>query len=109
MSMIYGAQYQSRTTKSDDQKQPHLRAICHYGNDLNGMWRCISLAQRISSILLLQSEDNLSYAIECWGANDGHILLSWVDDDVLQGEVGGPEGCWDRCRMRARLAICRMR
>jgi len=53
--------------------------------------------------------NHLPCAIECWDANDGHILLSWWDDDVLHGEVGGPEGCWDRCRMRARLAICRMR
>ena len=48
---------------------------------------------------------NLSCAVECWDLNDGHILLieaaehlpSWVDDDVLQGGVGGPEGTHNRC------------
>ena len=37
--------------------------------------------------------------------NDGHVLLieaaeclpSWVDDDALQGGVGGPAGCRNRC------------
>ncbi|KAL7533756.1 hypothetical protein ACHAXR_005439, partial [Thalassiosira sp. AJA248-18] len=89
------------------QQQPHLRAICHYNNDINDMWRCISLALQISSKLSSQpsQNNNLSCAIECWDANDGHILLieaaeylpSWVDDDVLQGGVGGPGGCRNRC------------
>ena len=84
------------------QHQPHLRAICHYNNDVNDMWRCISLALQISSVL---SDKKLSCAIECWDMSDGHILLieaaehlpSWVDDDALQGGVGGPKGCRNRC------------
>ena len=80
----------------------HLRAICHYGNDINDMWRCIGVALRISSVL---SSQNLTCAIECWDMNDGHIILIevveslplWVDDDVFQGEVGGPNGCRNRC------------
>lgn len=91
-----------RTQIDDDFRQPHLRAICRYGNDINDMWRCVDMALRISSKL---SSQNLKCAIECWDVNDGHILLiesaeylpSWVDDDVLQGGVGGPEGCRNRC------------
>ena len=86
-------------------QQPHLRAICRYGNDVADMWRCISLAIHISNILSSSKSNNLQCAIECWDVNDGHILLieaaenlpSWVDDDVLQGGVGGPEGCRNRC------------
>jgi hypothetical protein len=87
------------------QHQPHLRAVCHYNNDVNDMWRCISLALQISSALSNNNNNNLSCAIECWDMNDGHILLieaaehlpSWVDDDTLQGGVGGPKGCRNRC------------
>jgi hypothetical protein len=99
------------TTKKSNQyqcQQPHLRALCRYGNDVNDMWRCIALALRISSVLASsQSEEqiNLTCAIECWDMSDGHILLieaaehlpSWVDDDALQGGVGGPAGCRNRC------------
>ncbi len=82
--------------------QPHLRAIFRYGNDINDMWRCISIILQISTEL---ANANLSCAVECWDVNDGHILLieaaehlpSWVDDDVLQGGVGGPEGTHNRC------------
>ncbi|KAL7471157.1 hypothetical protein ACHAXS_011459 [Conticribra weissflogii] len=85
-------------------QQPHLRAICRYGNDIADMWRCISLAIRISQTLSSQAK-NMQCAIECWDVNDGHVLLieaaeylpSWVDDDVLQGGVGGPAGCRNRC------------
>ena len=84
------------------QQQPHLRAIFRYGNDINDMWRCISFILQISTDL---ANANLSCAVECWDVNDGHILLieaaehlpSWVDDDVLQGGVGGPEGTHNRC------------
>jgi hypothetical protein len=84
------------------QHQPHLRATCRYNNDVNDMWRCVSLALQISSTL---SKNNLSCAIECWDMTDGHILLieaaehlpAWVDDDALQGGVGGPKGCRNRC------------
>jgi len=86
------------------QHQPHLRAVCHYNNDVDDMWRCISLALQIS-IALSINNNNLSCAIECWDMSDGHILLieaaehlpSWVDDDALQGGVGGPKGCRNRC------------
>lgn len=82
--------------------QPHLRAIFRYGNDINDMWRCISL---ILSISIELANANLTCAVECWDVNDGHILLieaaehlpSWVDEDVLQGGVGGPEGTVNRC------------
>ncbi|KAL7450023.1 hypothetical protein ACHAWC_002894, partial [Mediolabrus comicus] len=83
-------------------QQPHLRAIFRYGNDVNDMWRCISLILTISTEL---ANANLTCAVECWDVNDGHILLieaaehlpSWVDEDVLQGGVGGPEGTVNRC------------
>ncbi|KAL9185972.1 hypothetical protein ACHAXT_005210 [Thalassiosira profunda] len=83
-------------------RQPHLRAVCRYGNDVNDMWHCVGLALRLSSEL---SSRNLPCALECWDAADGHILLieaaehlpAWVDDDVLQGGVGGPGGCRNRC------------
>lgn len=83
-------------------QQPHLRAIFRYGNDVNDMWRCISLILTISTEL---ANANLTCAVECWDNNDGHILLieaaehlpSWVDEDVLQGGVGGPEGTVNRC------------
>ena len=96
-------------------QQPHLRAICRYGNDVNDMWRCIALFLQISNVLSStkvssssqssQDESHLTCAIECWDMNDGHILLieaaeylpSWVDDDALQGGVGGPTGCRNRC------------
>jgi hypothetical protein len=101
----------TRRMQQSDQfqhQQPHLRAICQYGNDVNDMWRCIALVLRISSVLSSsQSEDryNLTCAVECWDVNDGHIILieaaeylpSWVDDDTLQGGVGGPAGCRNRC------------
>ncbi len=83
-------------------QQPHLRAIFRYGNDINDMWRCISLILKITTDL---ANVNLRSAVECWDVNDGHILLieaaehlpSWVDDDVIQGGVGGPEGTPNRC------------
>jgi hypothetical protein len=96
-------------------QQPHLRAICRYGNDVNDMWRCIALLLQISSVLSSsnvssscqssQDQNHLTCAIECWDSTDGHILLieaaeylpSWVDDDALQGGVGGPAGCRNRC------------
>jgi len=89
--------------------QPHLRAICQYNNDINDCWRCISLLHTISSTLSNTkcSIDNnyLTCAIEVYDINDGHILLieaakslpNWVDNDVLQGGVGGPVGCMNRC------------
>mmetsp|Transcript_12136 Transcript_12136/g.24978 ORF Transcript_12136/g.24978 Transcript_12136/m.24978 type:complete len:957 (-) Transcript_12136:161-3031(-) len=88
----------------DRTQQPHLRAICRYGNDIADMWRCTSLAIRISQILSSKA-NNMQCAIECWDVNDGHVLLieaaehlpSWVDDDVMQGGVGGPAGCRNRC------------
>ena len=92
------------TTKSEGDafRQPHLRAIFQYGNCINDMWRCISLILQITTEL---ADANLNCAVECWDINDGHILLieaaehlpSWVDDDVLQGGVGGPEGMKNRC------------
>lgn len=104
-------QMDTRKMKNNHQcqrQQPHLRAICRYGNDVNDMWRCVALVLRISSVLSSsQSEDqhNLTCAIECWDMHDGHVLLieaaeclpSWVDDDALQGGVGGPAGCRNRC------------
>jgi len=86
----------------DTFQQPHLRAIFRYGNDINDMWRCISLMLQITTDI---ANANLSCAVECWDLNDGHILLieaaehlpTWVDDDVLQGGVGGPEGTHNRC------------
>eukprot|EP00578_Thalassiosira_sp_NH16_P001032 CAMPEP_0181136178 /NCGR_PEP_ID=MMETSP1071-20121207/33045_1 /TAXON_ID=35127 /ORGANISM="Thalassiosira sp., Strain NH16" /LENGTH=1094 /DNA_ID=CAMNT_0023222871 /DNA_START=157 /DNA_END=3438 /DNA_ORIENTATION=+ len=106
----------------DKFRQPHLRAVCRYGNDVNDMWRCVSLALRLSATLSNTTSspssskspsrshgddrgDSLSCAIECWDANDGHILLieaaehlpNWADDDVLQGGAGGPRGCRNRC------------
>jgi hypothetical protein len=92
----------THTKQHQSHHQPHLRAICQYGNDINDLWRCIYLALQISSKL---SFNQLQCAIECWDRNDGHILLieaaehlpSWVDDDVLQGGVGGPGGCRNRC------------
>ncbi len=99
----------STMKKNNHQRQqPHLRAFCRYGNDVNDMWRCIALVLRISSVLASSQSDeqvNLTCAIECWDLSDGHILLieaaehlpSWVDDDALQGGVGGPTGCRNRC------------
>eukprot|EP00986_Skeletonema_menzelii_P017734 scaffold21543_cov145-Skeletonema_menzelii.AAC.6 len=86
----------------DTFQQPHLRAIFRYGNDVNDMWRCISLMMQITTDL---TNVNLRSSVECWDVNDGHILLieaaehlpSWVDDDVMQGGVGGPEGTYNRC------------
>ena len=101
---LYQALQQNHKSQvADTFQQPHLRAICRYGNDVNDMWRMISLAFEISARL---HEVSLSCAIECWDNNDGHVLLieaaehlpSWVDDDVLvHGGVGGPEGCRNRC------------
>ena len=101
------------------QQQPHLRAICQYNNDINDLWRCISLAYQISTQLSStkssfsssssdDEDDSSSYltcAMEVWDSNDGHILLiegaeylpNWVDDDITQGGVGGPRGCRNRC------------
>jgi hypothetical protein len=92
----------SKKIPIDTFQQPHLRAIFRYGNDINDMWRCISIILHISTEL---ANANLSCAVECWDVNDGHILLieaadhlpSWVDDDVLQGGMGGPEGTHNRC------------
>ena len=83
-------------------RQPYLRAIYHYGNDINNMWHCIGLDRHIYSVL---SSQNLTFAIGCWDISDGHIILIeaaeylplWVDDNVFRGEVGGPEGCRNRC------------
>ncbi len=91
-----------RQNEIDTIQQPHLRAIFRYGNDINDMWRCISLMLQITADLA--NADYLS-CIECWDITDGHILLieaaehlpSWVDDDVIQGGVGGPEGTHNRC------------
>lgn len=88
--------------QNDTIQQPHLRAIFRYGNDINDMWRCISLMLQITTDLA--NADYLS-CIECWDVTDGHILLieaaehlpSWVDDDAIQGGVGGPEGTHNRC------------
>jgi len=95
--------------------QPHLRAICQYDNDINDCWRCISLLHTISSTLSntkcsidnnsTSSSEYLTCAIEVYDMNDGHILLieaanalpNWVDNDVMQGGVGGPMGCVNRC------------
>ncbi|EJK73511.1 hypothetical protein THAOC_04861, partial [Thalassiosira oceanica] len=96
-------QQHKQSRVADTFQQPHLRAICRYGNDVNDMWRMISLAFEISARL---HEVSLSCAIKCWDNHDGHVLLieaaehlpSWVDDDVLvHGGVGGPEGCRNRC------------
>lgn len=94
---------EQRSLETDNTfQQPHLRAIFRYGNDVNDMWRVISLVLKISTEL---ASVNLRSAIECWDVNDGHILLiesaehlpSWVDDDVLQDGVGGPGGMLNRC------------
>jgi len=106
---------QKRKADNGDCNQPHLRAICQYNNDINDCWRCISLLHTISSKLSntkcsinnssSNSERYLTCAIEVYDINDGHILLieaanalpNWVDNDVLQGGVGGPLGCVNRC------------
>ena len=102
---LYRALQQHKESQVDTFQQPHLRAICRYGNDVNDMWRMISLAFDIST-RFHEHEVSLSCAIECWDNHDGQVLLieaaehlpSWVDDDVLMhGGVGGPEGCRNRC------------
>ena len=58
-----------------EQQQPHLRAKYNYNNDINDLWRCISLSLQISSTLSSRHDDELKCAIEIWDNNDGHILL----------------------------------
>jgi len=108
-------QQETAKERCREESQPHLRAICQYNNDINDCWRCISLLHTISSKLSnakcsinnssSNSERYLTCAIEVYDINDGHILLieaanslpNWVDNDVLQGGVGGPVGCINRC------------
>ena len=59
----------------DQEQQPHLRAKYNYNNDINDLWRCISLSLQISSTLSSRHDDELKCAIEIWDNNDGHILL----------------------------------
>ncbi|KAL3772855.1 hypothetical protein ACHAWO_002685 [Cyclotella atomus] len=80
---------------------PHLIARYRYGNDVNDAWRIIS------SVLDLSTQISSLYnvAIECLDEDDGQslfieaaeVLPYWVDEDVSQGGVGGPNGCVNRC------------
>ncbi|KAL7541223.1 hypothetical protein ACHAWF_006881 [Thalassiosira exigua] len=99
-------------------RQPHLRAVCRYGNDVGDAWRCVSLAMEVSKSLSSTSSPgeggdeeadgdlrNLTCAFRIWDKSDGHLLLveaadalpAWVDDDVEVGGAGGPHGCRERC------------
>ena len=72
--------YNDALELEQQQQQPHLRAKYNYNNDINDLWRCISLSLQISSTLSRTKEDHgnnnkLKCAIEIWDNNDGHILL----------------------------------
>jgi hypothetical protein len=81
--------------------QPHLRASLPYANSINDAWRAIHLSFSISRLLF---SHDLPCATEVLDT-DGQLLLieaaehlpSWVDDDVINGGVGGPPGCVNRC------------
>ena len=70
--------YDDALEVDQQQQQPHLRAKYNYNNDINDLWRCISLSLQISCALSRTKDGNnnkLKCAIEIWDNNDGHILL----------------------------------